>query len=187
MKTALAIPLLLFAVSAEATPISLAGDTIDAMMIKTVDNGYGLGRITGYGLDAPFVVQDGPGDQKTYSSAFKLDVDGDKFAINFISDAGWQNGIVLKLADLDFLSPSTGLSMLTGLDVFTNLIGYTLNIGSDFVEIGLGGTHFNTSTYFTGRFVVSSVPEPSSLALLALGLSGFWATSRTRRTKGLSV
>lgn len=184
-KIAFAIPLFLFAASAGATPISLVGDTIDAMMIRTVDTGYGLGRITGYGLAAPFVVQDGPGDKKTYSSNFTLDVDGDNFAIKFITSAGWQDGIVFKLADLNF-SP-VGSSTLTELDVLTNLVGYTLNVGSDFVELGLGGTHFSTNTYFTGRFVVSSVPEPSSLALLALGLSGYWATSRARRTKGQPI
>lgn len=179
MKSILLAILVLFTSSVNAAPFTLAGDTVDASIIKTINNGYGLGRIYGYGLDVPFVVLDGLSDQKQYSSAFKLNVDGDQFSIQFITSAGWQSGIVFRLDDLDFMS--SGASALTAINVDTNLSGYTLNVGSNFLELGLGGTHFNTSTYFTGQFIVVSVPEPTSLALVALGIFVLLATNKNRQ------
>lgn len=72
---------LFVATAANAETFTLAGDTIDAAMIRTVDTGYGLGRIHGYGLDGPYVVAEGAADRQQYSSAFTLDVDGGSFAI----------------------------------------------------------------------------------------------------------
>lgn len=167
MKHLLLALALLTATAAHAGPTTLAGDQIDAAMIRTIDTGYGLGRIFGYGLDAPFVVQDGNADQRQYSSAFNLDVDGNKFSIRFLSLAGWQDGTVLRLSDLDF-SPIG--SVLSSVSVNTNLTGYTLTTGADWIDLGLGGTHFTADTYFIGAFDVSSVPEPTSLALVSLGL-----------------
>ena len=46
---------------------TLAGDEIDVGIFRTVDTGYGLGRVLGYGLDGPFTVENGFGDAKTYS------------------------------------------------------------------------------------------------------------------------
>ncbi|HNM22711.1 MAG: PEP-CTERM sorting domain-containing protein [Betaproteobacteria bacterium] len=167
MKHLLLALALLTATAAHAGPTTLVGDQIDAAMIRTIDTGYGLGRIFGYGLDAPFVVQDGNADQHQYSSAFKLDVDGNKFSIRFLQLAGWQDGIVLRLSDLDF-SPIG--SVLSSVSVNTNLAGYTLTTGADWIDLGLGGTHFTANTYFIGTFDVSSVPEPTPLALVSLGL-----------------
>ena len=172
MKKSLLTLALLSAVasSANATPTTLAGDQIDAAIVRTTfDAFFGIGRINGYGLDAPFVVQDGTADTHQYSSVFKLNVDGDKFFLNFLSFARWQEGIVLRLSDLDF---STVGSYLSSINVDTNLAGYGLSVGTDYVEIGLGGTNFTPSTYFTGTFNTSSVPEPGSLALVAMGLLG---------------
>lgn len=168
------------ATTASAQTFTLAGDTIDAAVIRTVDTGYGLGRIFGYGLDAPFVVAEGPADQRQYSSVFAIDVDGGSFSIDFLSFAGWQEGVVFRISDLDFSSPGT--SFLSGLTVDTNLVGYGLTVGSDSVDIALGGTRFTPSTHFTGTFHVAAVPEPSSFALLTLGLIGVaLATRRSRK------
>ena len=136
MKHLLLALALLTATAAHAGPTTLVGDQIDAAMIRTIDTGYGLGRIFGYGLDAPFVVQDGNADQHQYSSAFKLDVDGNKFSIRFLQLAGWQDGIVLRLSDLDF-SPIG--SVLSSVSVNTNLAGYTLTTGADWIDLGLEG------------------------------------------------
>lgn len=170
---------LFVATAANAQTYTLAGDTIDAAIVRTVDSGYGLGRIYGYGLDAPFIAAEGTADQRQYSSAFTINVDGGAFDIRFLNSAGWQDGIVLRLSDLNF-SP-IGTSFLSGLTVDTNLVGYGLTIRPDSIDLALGGTHFDSSTYFAGKFNVSAVPEPSSLALLTLGLIGIAST--TRRTR----
>lgn len=96
---------LLAAAAMNVQAAGLAGDSIDAAMIRTVDTGYGLGRIYGYGLDRPFVVLDGASDLQKYSGTFTLDVDSHGFSIKFLSSAGWQDGIVLRLANLDFGAP----------------------------------------------------------------------------------
>ena len=171
---------LVLATGASAAP-TLEGDTVDAAMIRTIDTGYGLGRIYGYGLEGPFVVVDGPGDGQQYSEHFVLDIDGDHFTVDFLGQfpSGWQEGTVLRLSDLDF-SPA---SVLTGLDVDTNLAGYTLTLGSDFIDIGLGGTQFSGTTFFNGTFRVSQVtaiPEPTTLALMLAGLLGVASAGKRR-------
>lgn len=178
MNKLLLVVFVLFTAAANATPFTLAGDTVDASIIKTIENGYGLGRTHGYGLDAPFVVQEGLSDQQQYSGVFNLNVDGGQFAIQYLLRAAWQSGIVFRLDGLDF----AGGGALTALNVDTNISGYTLNVGRDYIELGLGGTAFNTSTYFTGRFVVASVPLPSTVWLIGIGLIGLTGASLKRKS-----
>ena len=161
---------------------TLEGDTVDAGMYRTVDTGYGIGRVVGFGLEGPFVVVNGPADAQPYSVHYVLDIDGDHFSIDFFGQfpTGWQEGTVLRLSDLDF-SPT---SFLSGLDVDTNLVGYTLNLGADFIEIGLGGTEFTDATFFNGTFRVSEVtaiPEPTAWALMLAGLLGVASAGRRPR------
>lgn len=172
---------LLAAAAMNVQAAGLAGDSIDAAMIRTVDTGYGLGRIYGYGLDRPFVVLDGASDLQKYSGTFTLDVDSHGFSIKFLSSAGWQDGIVLRLANLDFGAPD--IYALKGVSVETNLIGYSLSTGPDSLDILLGGTRFTESTYFNGTFSISSVPEPSALTLLAVALAPMLMVARSRVEK----
>jgi hypothetical protein len=159
----------------------LVGDSVEASMIRTVDTGYGLGRITGYGLEAPFIVQDGLSDRQQYSGAFTLDVNDNSFTIQFLSFAGWQEGTLFRLSDLDF---APGAS-LTSVSVATNLTGYSLTWTADSIDLLLGGTQFTPSTYFTGTFATTpAVPEPSSMALLAMGLGAVgWAKRRKKQAE----
>lgn len=166
MKFFHALTCLIAALSMNAQASDLNGDSIDAAMIRTIDTGYGLGRITGYGLDQPFIVIDGPTDRQQYSNAFTLDVDAHGFSLQFLSTAGWQEGTVLRLSDLDF--GTSGTNILSGVNVETNLTGYSLSTGSNYLEIVLGGTQFTESTYLNGTFVISAVPEPGVFTLLAL-------------------
>lgn len=159
---------LLIAANANAG-VTLTGDLVDAGMYRTVDTGRGVGRITGFGLDVPFSVEEGAADRKQYSVAYTLDVDGDHFGIDYLNPFSWGTGIVFRLEDLDF---SNG-ALLESLVVDTNMVGYVLTVGADFIEINLGGVRGTRDAYFNGQFITAQaaqVPEPSSLALLALGL-----------------
>lgn len=148
-----------------AGPVNLVGDSIDAAIIRTVDTGYGLGRVTGYGLDSTFIVAEGDSDIKQYSGIFTLDVEASSFKLQFIDQAGWQDGIVLRLSDLNFAG-----GYLESLIVDTNLVGYSVDVAPTFINIQLGGTSFSRSTFFNGIFVSNQIPEPSSVALVALAL-----------------
>ncbi|MFC3376523.1 PEPxxWA-CTERM sorting domain-containing protein [Rugamonas sp. CCM 8940] len=179
MKFVALLSSLLFAAGAQAAP-TLLGDTVDAGMYRTVDTGHGVGRINGFGLDAPFVVQAGTADLQHYSVAYSLNVEGDKFLIDFLHPSQWGSGIVFRLSGLDF-SPAGG--HLSSLTVDSNLSGYTLKVGKDYVEIGLAGVKGTADSYFTGSFNVSAVPEPSSWAMLALGLGALGAAARRQKRK----
>jgi hypothetical protein len=159
---------LFFAANAHAG-VTLTGDLVDAGMYRTVDTGRGVGRITGFGLDQPFVVEEGVADRKQYSVAYALDVDGGGFAIDYLNAFSWGAGVVFRLSDLDF----TNGGLLKSLAIDTNMVGYGLTVGADFIEINLSGVKGTRDVYFNGQFVTTSaVPEPSSVALLALGLAG---------------
>ena len=168
---------LFFAANAQAG-VSLVGDVIDAGMYRTIDTGRGVGRIVGFGLDQPFMVEEGAADTKQYSVAYSLNVDGGGFAIDYLNSFSWGSGIVFRLSDLDF---SNG-GVLKSLVVDSNMAGYTLNVGADFIEINLSGVRGTRDAYFNGHFVTASqVPEPSSIALLALGLAGVAFTAKRAR------
>jgi hypothetical protein len=169
---------LFFAANAHAS-VSLVGDSVDAGMYRTVDTGRGVGRIMGFGLDHPFVVQEGAADQQRYSVAYSLDVDADRFVMDYLNPFQWGAGIVFRLSDLNF---SNGAA-LQSLVVDTNMVGYVLNVGADFVEIDMSGVRGTRDVYFNGKFVTAeaAVPEPSSVALLALGLAGIGFGARRAR------
>ncbi len=181
MKLTQTLACLIAACAMNVQASGLAGDSIDAAVIRTVSGGYPLGRISGHGLEQPFTVVDGPSDLQKYSGAFTLDVDDHGFSLKFLITAGWQDGIVLRLSDLDFGTPGT--NFLTGVNVETNLIGYSLATQANSVDILLGGTRFTESTYLNGTFVTSAVPEPDAFILLALGLVPMFLTTLRRSSR----
>jgi len=162
----------LWGLNANAAPVGLAGDSIDAAVVRTIfDPFYGVGRVCCYGLDAPFQVVNGNSDQKQYSSAFKLDVDNLSFDIDFMSLNGWQNGVVLRLSDLNFL-PGQIVPFALVLD--TNLGGLTWSVGADYVDINLYSIHQTPDSFIHGQF---HVPEPDTILLILVGLVAAWVFS----------
>lgn len=156
--------------TATAGLMGLVGDEIDAAMIRTIYSPlYGSGRICCYGLDAPFTVQNGTADQQQYSSSFLLDVNDFNFQVDYIGFGGWQDGIVLRLSDLDF----DGGGLLSGLVIDTNVSGLTWSFGEDYVDLNIGGTKQNSGLYISGTFQVSNVPEPSGISLLLAAAAMF--------------
>ena len=163
---------------------TVAGDEIDIGVYYTVDTGYGVGRISGYGLDAPFIVENGFGDEKIYSSIFAINVDALNFEVDFLTLAGWQEGVVLRLTDIDFREIPYPVQVGIGY-VESNLVGaFTVTNTADSIEVAWGGTHFDENTYlkvFFGASPVTPVPEPEMWVLMLAGLSVVSAVARRRR------
>ena len=171
VKIFILIFLHIYSAKVMSLPVGLEGDVIDAAMIRTIESPfYGSGRICCYGLDSPFVVENGSGDQKQYSSSFLLDVNSLSFDINYIGLGGWQEGIVLRLSDLDFDNNSNYLSDLV---INTNVAGLTWLVGVDYIDLNIGGTKQDEGLYISGTFIVTSVPEPTSFSLLLLAFIFF--------------
>lgn len=155
----------LWGVNANAVPVGLLGDTIDAAVVRTIhDPFYGIGRVCCYGLDAPFQVVDGVSDQKQYSGAFKLNVDNLSFDIDFLSSNGWQNGVVLRLSGFNFLP---GQILPFDLILDSNLNGLTWSVGADYIDINLYSIRQTPNSYIHGQFLVS---EPGIASLIVAGL-----------------
>ena len=166
---------------------TVAGDEIDIGIYSTIDNGYGIGRVLGYGLDGPFVVENGYGDQKIYSSVFAINVDALSFEVDFLTLAGWQDGVVLRLTDFDFREIAYPVVLGVGY-VESNLVGsFTVTNTDDSIEVAWGGTQFNEDTYlkvfFGASQVAQPVPEPETWALMLAGLASMGALARRRRRR----
>ncbi len=176
MKALLPSTALIAALINPATAATLAGDTIDAY----VGGVYGQPRLTGFGLDAPFVVKDGRSDTKQYSNAFTLDVDGNGFQINFLLYSVLKDGFTINLTDLDFSAPSPVI--LSDLTVSTNVTGLNYEFTEDSVKILLGNVFIDNGMYFKASFSTSPVPEPSNSILMTLGLA-WLAYAKTHRSR----
>jgi hypothetical protein len=163
---------------------TIAGDEIDVGIYSTIDNGYGIGRVLGYGLDGPFIVENGFGDEKIYSSVFSINVEALYFEVDFITLAGWQDGVVLRLTDFDFREIPYPVYLGIGY-VESNLVGsWSVTNTNDSIEVAWGGTQFNEDTYlkvFFGAIPVTPVPEPETWALMLFGLASMSALARRRR------
>ena len=163
---------------------TIAGDEIDVGIYRTIDTGYGLGRVYGYGLDGPFVVENGFGDEKTYSSAFTINVEALYFDVDFLTLAGWQEGTVLRLTDFDFREIPYPVYLGIGY-VESNLVGdFTVTNTADSIEVAWGGTQFDQDTYLRvifGAIPVAPVPEPETWALMLVGLASVGAIVHRRR------
>ena len=155
--------------NAIATPYSIDDYEVDAYMERTIDTGYGLGRINGHGLDSTFNVRDNVDNKKQYSDVFTLDVNKEKFTIDFIKGTRWDNGIVFRLIQSDYSSTAQD-DLWEGLKVDTNIEGLGLKNGIGWVELNFSNIRFTQDSYFSGSFDYQEVPEPLSTTLLFLGL-----------------
>ena len=182
MKYLICAIALLISSSTLATPYSLEDYNVDAYLTRTVDTGYGFGRIYGYGLESSFQVHTGNSDEKQYSNVFKLDVDKDKFTINFLNNSGWVDGIVFRLEQPDYAT-TTGEDFWGNITTETNIEGLAVSSGLGWVELNFGKLRFSQDSFFVGHLNYKEVPEPASYLLLLLGLLGIYFKTTFRSQK----
>jgi hypothetical protein len=78
--------------------------------------------------------------------------------------------------------------VLTGVQLITNISGLTMadvTFGANFVDINLTGLVIPNTGTFTLDLTSSAVPEPSSVALLGIGLMGVLGLATVVRRKAL--
>ena len=182
MKSLLFAAAFFISLNALATPYSLEDYNVDAYLTRTVDTGFGLGRIYGFGLDSAFQVHSGNSDEKQYSNVFTLDVDKDKFTIDFLKISGWVDGIVFRLEEPDYAS-TTGEDFWCDITTETNIEGLSVSSGLGWVELNFGTLRFNEDSFFVGHLNFKEVPEPASYLLLLLGLLGIYFKSTLKTQK----
>ena len=159
-----------------AANADLIGDEIDAGIFRE-DNT----RITGFGLDGPFVVEAGPGDMQQYSSVFTLDVEANSFNLDYIitSPASWVPGITFQIFDLDWVNMPNGI--ITGLIIDTNVVGWDdsrATFDDHSATFLFGDLEIEETSFLNVEFVTEEVPEPSSAAILGACWIGAWLRRR---------
>lgn len=177
-KMLLAALMAAISMGSQAASPTLAGQTISAYLGSV---SAPVERYTDLGDFAPFVVVNGPSDKLNFNDVFSLDVDGDHFTVTFYAEGTFGNDTALHLDNLTFLGePGEGVGQLTGVTLSSNLGDLPVNVTNDSITVDISNRSVVTQSYFSGKFQVSSVPEPGTLLLSGLGLMAI-ASLRVRR------
>jgi len=165
MKYLLIVFGILISLSSSATPISLAGQTIDAYLERVKDDQHlmPIGRIAGFGLDAPFLVRAGDADLQQYDGLFTLNVELDSFILDFNKNARWADGIVFKLLHSSLTSQTASWNTLS---YKTNIDGMQIDAGQGWASLDFSLIRFTQDSYFIGYFHSVALPEPNNALLL---------------------
>jgi len=179
---------------------SIIGDSVNA----TITNDYG-GTITQQ-FSSPAIVSAGTEFNGAYTDVFgggwifDIDLGASQFSVSFKSNNDWGNVfmndswrsiILFNLSDLDWGSAVTDV-VATGYSCALPALSCTINPSSqglaninllsftdNQIQLGFNGL-YNGETYTFTVNNATSVPEPTGLALLGLGLLGFVALRRRR-------
>lgn len=166
---------------AQATTPTLVGQTVEAYLGSV---NAPIERFDDLGVFAPFIVQEGPSDRINFGDVFTLDVDGGGFTVTFYADGSWGDDTALHIDGLTFADEQgQPLGGLSGVTMTSNMGDLPVTWTPSSVKVNLSGLNVATQSYFSGKFAVSSVPEPSTLLMSVMGVAGMAAVFR-RRTSG---
>lgn len=166
---------------AQAASPSLAGQTVEAYVGSVNEP---IERFDDFGTFAPFVVEDGPDDRINFGDVFTLDVDGDGFTVTFYAHGNWGSDTALHIDGLAFTDEQGQASGgLAGVTLTSNLGDLPVTWTPSSIKVDMSGLNVATQSYFSGKFVVSSVPEPSALLMSVMGIAAMAAVFRRRALK----
>ncbi len=171
MKKIICLFICLFAGTVNA---GLVGDTV-----HIAHNWSSLGSEIYTPMDV--LVEDGTGDLADVSPLYSVDVDDLSVFVDFSGTATWSTGAFngLVISNID--------TFLTDFVVSTNMVNWVdsrFTYSNDALMFNWNGLSFTNNTTFRLDFNDgnnSQVPEPTTLALIGLGLAGI-GFSRKKKT-----
>lgn len=112
-----------------------------------------------------------------FSESFiNVDVSDSMILFDWLSSVGYSIGAPIqyyRIWDMDWIG---GTGSITDIDVtFDNITGFNaskVTFGNDYIEVAVGGLSMNTNSFISIELNPTSVPEPSTLAIFALGMMG---------------
>lgn len=163
-----------------AANATLIGDTV------LLENKFGTFGSTLNTLN--YVVQEGVGDIVSFppgvcgTDCYTVDIEASSVLIQYIANNFWSaadfNG--LAITDLDWIG---GPGIVTDLTTDTNFAGWTddrATFGDDWVAFNWESLSFTTDTFFNVELTTVHVPEPTTLALMTLGIAGVGYSRKKR-------
>ena len=107
-----------------------------------------------------------------------LDVSDSTVLFDWLSSVEYDTGTPLqyyRIWNMDWVGQS---NIITSIDVnFANISGFSasrVSFGDDYIEVAVGGLDMNSESFLSIELnsTLTSVPEPSTIAIFALGIMG---------------
>ena len=105
-----------------------------------------------------------------------VDISDNMIMFDWLSNVGYSTGSPIQYYRIWNMDWVGGTGSITEVNVdFANITGFdasNVTFGSDYIEVAIGGLSMNNNSFINIELNSTSVPEPSTLAIFALGIIG---------------